>query len=574
MTNLTNRNFSRLQSGTRMSMSRTKSAAWTIVGVSILAATASTASAQVSPETPSTSTVPVRDVTAPLAKATRPIGGANMLRALPDGSIFINDVQRRQLLRFDATLQNVVVVADTAPGALMPYGQRPIGLLPYLGDSSIVVDPATLSMVVLNKDGKTVRVMASPRTNDVNTLSNMNLGSHAFDQMGRLYYRQGNAGGAPGGGGMAMMFGSGNDRGGGGGRGGQPGGQGGNTQQQGRGGAQPAQPARPAAGDDAAFRGGGQGGGQPFGGPGGRGFNPASQPDSVPIVRVDFDTRKADTVAYVKVPKNETQMTRGEDGSTKISIKINPLPQADDWALLNDGTVAVMRVLDFHVDYYRPDGSHIASDKLPFDWKRITDDDKAKLVDSLQTLAKAATERAGGGGGGGGGFRMSFEPVAAEKLPDYYPPIRAGTTLADFDGNLWVLPATSNLSAQLATQFMGGMGGGGMGGRGGPGGAPGAPGAAGGARGAAAGAAGAPGAPRAAGDTTRGAMPAAAMGMMAAMMNQPPLVYDIISPAGKMIERVKLPAGRQLLGFGPNGAIFLGARDGRQIIVEKVMRKE
>ncbi|WP_396218763.1 hypothetical protein [Gemmatimonas sp.] len=543
-----------------MNMSRTKFAAWTMVGVSILAATASTASAQVSPETPSTATVPVRDVTAPLAKATRPIGGANMLRALPDGSIFINDVQRRQLLRFDPTLQNVVVVADTAPGALMPYGQRPIGLIPYLGDSSIVVDPATLSMVVLDKNGKTVRVMASPRTNDVNTLSNMNLGSHAFDQKGRLYYRQGNAGGGPGGGAAAMMFGSGNDRGGGGGgRGGQPGGQGGNTQQQGRGGAQPA---RPTAGDDPAFRGGAPGGGQPFGGPGGRGFNPANQPDSVPIVRVDFDTRKADTVAYVKVPKSESQMTRGEDGSTKLTIKINPLPQADDWALLNDGTVAIMRVLDFHVDYYHPDGSHVASDKLPFDWKRITDDDRTKLVDSLQTLAKAATERSGGSGGGG--FRMSFEPVAAEKLPDYYPPIKAGTTMADFDGNLWVLPATSNLSAQLAAQFMGGMGGGmgGMGGRGGP------PAAG------AAGAAGARGAGRAAGDTTRGAFPAAAMGMMAAMMNQPPLVYDIISPAGKMIERVKLPAGRQLLGFGPNGAIFLGARDGRQIIVEKVMRKE
>ncbi len=554
MSDLTLKNFSRLQSTTRMSMTRTKSATWTMVGVSILAATASTASAQVAPEAPSTSTVPVREVTAPLAKATRTIGGANMLRALPDGSIFVNDVQRRQLLRFDPTLQNVVVVADTAPGALMPYGQRPIGLLPYLGDSSIVVDPSTLSMVVLDKDGKTVRVMASPRTNDVNTLANTNLGSHAFDQQGRLYYRQGSAGGGPGGGGMAMMFGSGNDRGG----GGRGGGQGGNTQQS-RGGAQPA---RPTAGDDPAFS--SRGGAQPFGGPGGRGFNPQNQPDSVPIIRVDFDTRKADTVTYVKVPKNETQMTRGEDGSTKITIKINPLPQADDWALLNDGTVAVMRVLDFHVDYYRPDGSHVASDKLPFDWKRITDDDRTKLVDSLQLLAKAATERAGGAGGagGGGGFRMNFEPVAAERLPDYYPPIRAGTTLADFDGNLWVLPATSNLSAQIAAQFMGGMGG-----RGGLGGAPRAPGAAGGAP-------GAPGAPRAAGDTTRGAMPAAAMGMMAAMMNQPPLVYDIISPAGKMIERVKLPAGRQLIGFGPNGAIFLGARDGRQITIEKVMRKD
>ena len=559
MTDLTIRSFSQMQSKTRMSMSLTKSAAWTMIGVSILAATASTAWAQVAPDTPSTSTVPVREVTAPLAKAMRPIGGANMLRALPDGSIFVNDVQRRQLLRFDATLQNVVIVADTAPGALMPYGQRPIGLLPYLGDSSIVVDPATLSMVVLNRDGKTVRVMASPRTNDVNTLSNMNLGSHAFDQKGRLYYRQGNAGGGPGGGGMAMMFGSGNDRGGGnrGGQpGGQPGGQGGNTQQQARGGAQPA---RPTAGDDPAFRGVVQGGGQPFGGPGGRGFNPASQPDSVPIVRVDFDTRKADTVAFAKVPKNETQMTRGEDGSMKLSIKINPLPQADDWALLNDGTVAIVRVLDFHVDYYRPDGSHVASDKLPFDWKRISDDDKAKLVDSLRTLAKAATERAAGNGGGG--FRMSFEPVAADRLPDYYPPIKAGTSIADYDGNLWVLPATSNLSAQLAAQFMGGMGG-----RGGPGWPPGAAGASGAARGTL-------GAARAPGDSARGSIPAAAMGMMTAMMNQPPLVYDIISPAGRMVERVKLPAGRQLIGFGPNGAIFLGAREGRQIIIERVARK-
>lgn len=557
MTDLTIRTFSRLQSPMHINMPRATRAVWTMAGVSLLAATAATAvAAQVSPDTPSTATVPVREVTAPLAKATRAISGANMMRALPDGSIFVNDVQRRQLLRFDATLQNVVVVADTAPGALMPYGQRPIGLLPYLGDSSIVVDPATLSMVVLDKNGKTVRVMASPRTNDVNTLSSMNLGSHAFDQRGRLYYRQGTAGGGLPGGSMAMMFGNGNDRGGGGGgRGGQ-----GGAGQTGRGGAQSA---RPAGNDPAlAARVGALAGGQPFGGPGGRGFNPQNQPDSVPIVRVDFDTRKADTVAYVKVPKNETQMTRGEDGATTISIKINPLPQADDWALLNDGTVAIMRVLDFHVDYYRPDGSHVASDKLPFDWKRITDDDRTKLIDSLQTLAKAAADRAGSGGGG---FRMAFEPVAADRLPDYYPPIRAGTTLADFEGNLWVLPATSNLSAQLAAQFMGAAGG--MGGRGGPAGAFGAPGAA---RGAGA----APGAARATRDTTRAAMPAAAMGVMAAMMSQPPLVYDIINSAGTMTERVKLPAGRQLIGFGPNGAIFLGAREGRQIVIEKVMRKE
>ncbi|WP_396203497.1 hypothetical protein [Gemmatimonas sp.] len=519
---------------------------WSAAGVVL---SASTAFAQGVPTSP-VATVPLRDVTAVVARAAQPVTGVNMVRPLSDGSVFVNDVQRRQLLKFDASLKNVTVVADTAPGALMPYGQRPIGLIPGGGDSTIVVDASTLSLVVLDKDGRIVRVMASPRPNDINTLSNMNLGSHAFDAKGRLYYRQGGQGGqgGPGGAGMAMMFGGGNDRG-----GNRGGGQGGNNNRQ--------QPNNRGGGGDFGGppAGGGQGG-QPFGGPGGRGFNPANQPDSVPIVRVDFDTRRADTVTFVKVPKSESQMTRGEDGSTRLTIKINPLPQADDWALLSDGTVAVMRVLDYHVDFYRPDGTHAASDKLPFDWKRITDDEKTKLVDSLSTLAKAASQRAGQGGGGG--FRMSFEPIAADKFPDYYPPVRQGSSIADRSGNLWVVPSTSNLASQLAQTMMGGMGG--MGGRGGP-----PPGVMGGAAG------GQPGQRGAARDSTRqGPPPAAMMAMMGAMMNQPPLVYDVIGPDGTLRERVKLPSGRQLVGFGPNGLIFLAAREGRQMYLETVRLAE
>ncbi|AMW05237.1 hypothetical protein GEMMAAP_11315 [Gemmatimonas phototrophica] len=521
-----------------------RTALWSAAGVFL---TAATAVAQNAPPVASAAQVPVRDVTPVIARATQPLTSANMVRTLSDGSVFVNDVQRRQLLKFDASLKNVMVVADTAPGALMPYGQRPIGLLPYIGDSTIVVDASTLSLVVIDRNGKSVRVMASPRPNDINTLTGANLGSHAFDAKGRLYYRQGGGAGGPGGGGaMGMMFGGGNDRGGRGDRGGQ----GGNNNRQ------PNTQNQANRGGDVGGAAAGAPGGQPFGGPGGRGFNPASQPDSVPIVRVDFDTRKADTVAFVKVPKNESSMTRGEDGSTRLTVKINPLPQADDWALLSDGTVAIMRVLDYHVDYYRPDGSHVASDKLPFDWKRISDEEKTKLVDSLATMAKIASERMGQNAGGGGGFRMSFEPIGAEKLPDYYPPVRQGSSIADQKGNLWVVPTTSNLSAQLAQSFMGGRGG--MGGPppgvGAPGGTPRT----------------APGAPR---DSTRQAPPAAAMAMMAAMSNQPPLVYDVISPDGKLLERVKLPAGRQVVGFGPDGLIFLSAREGRQMFLETVKLK-
>jgi hypothetical protein len=269
----------------------------------------------------------------------------------------------------------------------------------------------------------------------------------------------------------------------------------------------------------------------------------------------------------------------------RFSTKINPLPQGDDWALLNDGTIAVVRVLDYHVDYYLADGTHTSSPRLPFDWKRISDDDKSKMVDSLKIMAKAISDRAAAGGNSG--MRMSFDVIDANKLPDYYPPIRQGSTMADHDGNLWILPSTSNLAAQIAQSMSGG---GGRGGFGGPpsGGAPvgGAP------------VGGAPAGARAAGDTVRaaagdtagrggrgarggrggdanataGGMAGGMAGMMpagvAAAMTAP-LVYDVINRKGELVHRVQLPVGRQLLGFGRNGTVYLAAREGREMFIEK-----
>ncbi len=521
------------------------------------------------PSSPKGDSVPVRTTSAPVATTTRPLTGITSMRALPNGGLFVNDGQRRQLLLFDAALKEAVVLADTAPGAPIPYGTRQLGLLPYQGDSTLLVESATLSLVVLDAQGRTVRVMAPPRTNDIFTLASVNAGSHAFDAKGRLYYRQGNAGGGFGGG--AMMFGAGGERGG--------------DRSRGGGNAQGGRPGQGGGEVGGAMGGppGGVGGGQ-GGGPGGRGFNPANQPDSVPIVRVDFDTRTADTVTFVKVPRSDVSMTRGEDGGMRTTIRINPLPQADDWALLADGTVAVIRVLDYHVDYYTPDGQHRVGRKLPYDWKRITDDDRTKLIDSIGVLAKAAGARAGGNGP----VRVAFEPIAAEKLPDYYPPVRAGTSLADFQGNLWVLPSTSTLSSQIAGQFSQMAGRGGFPGAGGP--PAGAMSFAGIPGGGAAGArrverregrdsaragtppAGTPpaGTPPGGAPAAAGGMPPAAMGMMAAMMNQPPLVYDVVGRDGAMRYRVQLPPGRQLVGFAQDGALYLAARQGRQFVIEKV----
>lgn len=457
------------------------------------------------------------------ARSTRAVSTISSLRGLPDGSVFINDNQRRQIVRFDGSLKNEQVVADTGSGAPIPYGSRQMGMLPYLGDSTILVDPGTSALLVLDNRGRLARIMAPPRYNDINTLASMNLGSNAFDTKGQLVYREGSVGGGPN---IAQMLGSG----GGAPSGGDRGGRGGGMTGQARGGGPPGQSR--GGGEQPQTR--GAGGGFPGGGRGGS--NGRTSPDSIPVVRANFDTRKTDSVAWIKVPKTETSMTRGDDGSTRIASKINPLPQGDDWVLMSDGTVAVIRVLDYHVDWYNVDGTHTASERLPFDWKRITDDEKTRMVDSLNVLAKAASERMAAGGNSN--FRISFEVVDAAKLPDYYPPVRAGASMADHNGNLWILPTTSNLQAQLAAQqnTSGGGRGGFGGGRGGP--------------------------PSATGDSAaRATAPATPL--------SPPAVYDVVNRKGELTYRVQVPAGRQLVGFGPDGSVYLSVREGRELFLEK-----
>lgn len=50
-----------------------------------------------------------------------------------------------------------------------------------------------------------------------------------------------------------------------------------------------------------------------------------------------------------------------------------------------------------------------------------------------------------------------------------------------------------------------------------------------------------------------------------------PLVYDVVNRKGELVHRVQLPAGRQIVGFGKGGVIYVASREGmaREIFLEK-----
>lgn len=261
-------------------------------------------------------------------------------------------------------------------------------LIPYRGDSTLFVDVATNVLLVIDQTGKLARTMALPKPRDSRYLAGTFFGAATIDAKGRLVYRA----------------------------------------------AYPVVVNTPPAGSPTLM-------------------TMPSQPDSGVIVRADFDSRKVDTLTTLKIMQSESAMSMKQDGRGNITMKItiNPVDVGDEWAMLNDGTIAIVRAHDYHVDWIDPDGTRRSSAKMPFDWRPVTEEQKQKLIDSLRPIYQKQLQgqppRKTMTPEGERDFRTACDFVSLSQMPDYEPPIGQGSVKADRKGNLWILPHTS-LSAR------------------------------------------------------------------------------------------------------------------------------
>ena len=120
-------------------------------------------------------------------------------------------------------------------------------------------------------------------------------------------------------------------------------------------------------------------------------------PDSAPVLRANFDTRKVDTLGKVRIAFGSgSVMGRDAAGKETWTTTLNPsMPVIDEWCVLSDGTVALVRGRDYHVDWIDADGTRRSTPRMPMAWRRLTDDDKRMKLDSLHRLVDslAATPR-------------------------------------------------------------------------------------------------------------------------------------------------------------------------------------
>jgi hypothetical protein len=404
--------------------------------------------------------VPIVDLPSASVRSPETFGTVLGVRQLPGGRLLVNDGRRHLVKLLDSTLATGTVVIDSEPGNANSYGPYGTALIPYRGDSSLFSHFDSQTLLVLDGVGRIARVSALPEPTARNSLIGVKSSGAGIDDKGRLLYKNSPP--------TYMLLGD----------------------------------ADPATGASRSH---------------------VTQPgDSLEIFRADLDARRIDTVGRVMQAWSggRISVVFGTNGARdRLKVTMNPLTSVDEWAVLSDGTIAFVRGQDYHIDWIHPDGSRSSTGKLPFDWKRLTDDDKQKLLDSARTAQEAVAAKqlanevksrlteigtpdagggmtgrsgqrgdgAGRGGGGGRGMLVDFAPL--KEIADYYPAIRPGAAIADLDGNLWILPTAS------------------------------------------------------------------------AQSKNGELVYDVVNPRKGLFERVRAPEGRSIAGFGKGGIVYLVSGD-------------
>ncbi|HEY6830629.1 MAG TPA: hypothetical protein VI259_27470 [Gemmatimonadaceae bacterium] len=332
--------------------------------------------------------LPIHQIGPIQASSTENVGQAVTIRATSDGHVIVGAGARQRVYAFDSTLKNFTLVADSGAGTgIIPV--RTTGVIPYMGDSTLLPDFGANALLVLDPTGKQVRSMAPPRAQDLMFLGiPAAFGRPGFDPKGRLIYR---------------------------------------TQIPPN-----IRPAPTPSGDQKVA------------------MTPVN-PDSAPILRGDFDTRKVDTIAWMKTPtqgRMGMEMKENPAGgppSITMHMMVNPFPMADEWSLLSDGTIAIVRAHDYHIDWIDPDGTHRSSPKMPIDWRRYTDEERHQRVDSLKRVMDEQLKRQMGQlPPGSPQIKIDVSVVPDSEFPQFWPPIQQGAVLADLNARLWILPTTSN----------------------------------------------------------------------------------------------------------------------------------
>ena len=161
--------------------------------------------------------------------------------------------------------------------------------------------------------------------------------------------------------------------------------------------------------------------------------------DSTPIMRFARGSDTGDTVAYVHLDKATIMVRNEPGGGVSVSNGVRAFALRDDWVTLPDGGVAVIRVADYHIDWYSSSGVRTAGRPVVTPRIPVTDADKENAKAARLAAIRGSMSRSRPGGPGGGPPPNALPNLPELTFPAFKPPFEMGQTHARLNGEVWVL---------------------------------------------------------------------------------------------------------------------------------------
>jgi hypothetical protein len=125
--------------------------------------------------------------------------------------------------------------------------------------------------------------------------------------------------------------------------------------------------------------------------------NGSAPAESIPVIRFDRARQRPDTVAHVRPAKGNATVTPGPDGrGMNVSNGMaNPLLPLDEWVVLPDGRVAVVRGEPYRIDFYvagaiKSSGPRVVHQNVPVDdavKRMVTEQRRRQLQGSVPRMS-------------------------------------------------------------------------------------------------------------------------------------------------------------------------------------------
>ena len=233
--------------------------------------------------------------------------------------------------------------------------------------------------------------------------------------------------------------------------------------------------------------------------------------DSAAVVGMKLSTRRGDTI--VKYGSGQIMTMRISYNNVDTDGSEELWPVSNDWAVMADGSIALLSGREYRLRWIDSTRTKTESPRLPFTWDHNPDEEKMRIADSINaSREKSYNDRMASRQRQADSLKASGRPVPPNLTrPQTRPDMVQMTDVPDY------FPAYERQSNSF----------------------------------------------RADADNNvwiRPRPPRSARGGT---------IYDVVNRKGELIDRVELPQGRTLIGFGPGGIVYLLSRNAGATRIEE-----